>query len=205
MTDPEAILAAAGRIQDRANKALDDADEALSAAKDAREKVRVDVEEAQVLISQVSDGAIPIEWLARVMAEVNATPEAAPVQPERKARIRQNERGSAAWNAGRVARDEQGPIAKSPYHPESTAFKGWLGGYDERSAELAALGYPAHLTGLPIAADAVPLNGGDAFRAAIIANLNPYPIETERAEHERWLREYMDAQREAAVTVVPNP
>ena len=140
MTDPETILAAAGRIQDRANRALDEADEALSAAKDAREKVRADAEEAQVLISQVSDGVIPIEWLARVMAEVNATPEAAPVKPERKARIRQNERGSAAWNAGRVARASGHPRAHTAHGLKGIAADGWIAGWNERDAELAAEG-----------------------------------------------------------------
>ena len=152
MTDPETIIAAAGRIQDRANKALDEADEALSAAKDAREKVRADAEEAQVLISQVSDGVIPIEWLARVMAEVNATPEAAPVKPERKARIRQNERGSAAWNAGRTARDDGHLRDGSTLGFKGIAGIGFTGGWNERDAELATLGdvqREASLTGVP--------------------------------------------------------
>ena len=140
MTDPEAILAAAGRIQDRANKALDEARVAMEEADAARETARTAAQEAQVLISQVSDGVIPLEWLGRLMAEVTATPEAAPVQPERKARIRQNERGSAAWNAGRVARASGHPRAHTAHGLKGIAADGWIAGWNERDAELAAEG-----------------------------------------------------------------
>ena len=58
-------------------------------------------------------------------------------EPVTRPRIKPSDKGSKPWNEGRKARDG-GPVAECPYAVETSAAKGWFGGFDERSAEMAA-------------------------------------------------------------------
>lgn len=141
---------------------MDITDEQLRARATARLKTVTDdlaiydrlIREKAVLESLLEKGSatmadMPLLSFLFVDDGAEAAPE--PIKAPRKVPVKQNERGSKAWNEGRAGRDSgEMLVAGNPYKHGTLAFLGWDAGWREHEAEILAADVAAQSAQSPL-------------------------------------------------------